>query len=553
MGYVDQARRFAEHNLANWRSTGTSRVLVLDPHDYITFTEDYPKYFGADFDIEIVLVVELFADLIRQGRLTPSVPIDRAVTYHDPCRLNKRKGIWAEPREILRAIPGLPFHRRRPGDPVVVLLRRRRRAADRKARADRGDQREPAGQGRRSSTSTPWSAPARGRSGRSAPPVRPTTSTWSTSTSCSPSRWASRSAAPRRRHDAGRRPARAGGDRAGDRAGAGADPHLEDRPLQPGQGAGAVPGAPLGRATARPGRAADLAPSRSRRSCGSPTTCGSRWCRGTAAPGLTDGAVPLRGGIVVDVKRMNQIHELDLVNRTVTVGTGINMLKLNEELARHGLIYPDDPASYPCSLVGGRIGTSGWSLIGARYGHTRDLVLSFDIVLPTGDILHVGDGIGRKITKSSSGYQLKHLFMGHQGTLGIATKATLKLFPEAGGRALAVLVLRQLRRRLRLHRRAGPGRGGHVRRRGAVRRVEGRLPAPRRRGLHPAARRRPGAGLRGDVRLRGRGPRRRQAAVPDRPRARRALPRRRDLRRATGRPGTTGTPPRCTVAPRTAR
>ncbi len=149
--------------------------------------------------------------------------------------------------------------------------------------------------------------------------------------------------------------------------------------------------------------------------------------------GLTDGAVPLRGGIVVDVKRMNQIHELDLVNRTVTVGTGINMLKLNEELARHGLMYPDDPASYPCSLVGGRIGTSGWSLIGARYGHTRDLVLSFDHVLPTGEILHVGDGFGHKITKSSSGYQLKHLFMGHQGTLGIATRATLKLFgkPEA--------------------------------------------------------------------------------------------------------------------------
>ncbi|WP_152361005.1 FAD-binding oxidoreductase [Microlunatus speluncae] len=146
--------------------------------------------------------------------------------------------------------------------------------------------------------------------------------------------------------------------------------------------------------------------------------------------GLTDGAVPLRGGIVLDVKRMNQIHQLDLENRTVTVGTGINMLKLNEELGRHGLIYPDDPASYPCSLVGGRIGTSGWSLIGARYGHTRDLVLSFDHVLPTGEVLHVGDGIGHKISKSSSGYQLKHLFMGHQGTLGVATRATLKLYPK---------------------------------------------------------------------------------------------------------------------------
>jgi heterodisulfide reductase subunit D len=109
MGYADQARRFAEHNLANWRSVGAKRVLVLDPHDYISFTEDYPRYFGDDFDIEIVLVVELFAELIRDGRLVPSIPVERSITYHDPCRLNKRKGIWKEPREVLRAIPGLEF------------------------------------------------------------------------------------------------------------------------------------------------------------------------------------------------------------------------------------------------------------------------------------------------------------------------------------------------------------------------------------------------------------------------------------------------------------
>ncbi|HET6911152.1 MAG TPA: FAD-binding oxidoreductase [Mycobacteriales bacterium] len=146
--------------------------------------------------------------------------------------------------------------------------------------------------------------------------------------------------------------------------------------------------------------------------------------------GLTDGAVPARGGIIVDVKRLNAIKEIDTDNRTCTVGAGINMLKLNEVLAEVGLIYPDDPASYPCSLVGGRIGTSGWSLIGSRYGHTRDLVLSFELVTPTGDVINVGDGGGRKVSKSSSGYQLKHLFMGHQGTLGIATEATLKLFPK---------------------------------------------------------------------------------------------------------------------------
>ena len=81
----------------------------------------------------------------------------------------------------------------------------------------------------------------------------------------------------------------------------------------------------------------------------------------------------------------------------------------------------------------GRIGTSGWSLIGTRYGHTRDLVISFEIVLPTGELIRVGDGGGAKVRKSSSGYQLKHLFMGHQGTLGIVTEATLELVkrPEA--------------------------------------------------------------------------------------------------------------------------
>jgi glycolate oxidase len=146
--------------------------------------------------------------------------------------------------------------------------------------------------------------------------------------------------------------------------------------------------------------------------------------------GLTDGAVPLRHGIVVDVKLMNKILDIDLVDRTVTVQPGINMLKLNEELRGHGVIYPDNPASYPCSLVGGRIGTSGWSLIGGRYGHTRDLVISFQMVLPTGELIEVGDGGGRKVRKSSSGYQLKHLFMGHQGTLGIVTEATLELVPR---------------------------------------------------------------------------------------------------------------------------
>jgi Fe-S oxidoreductase len=109
MGYAEQARRFADHNVADWRAVGAKRILVLDPHDYITFTEDYPSYFGEDYEFEIVLVVELVAELIRDGQLALSVPINKTVTYHDACRLNKRKGIHKAPREILNAIPGLTF------------------------------------------------------------------------------------------------------------------------------------------------------------------------------------------------------------------------------------------------------------------------------------------------------------------------------------------------------------------------------------------------------------------------------------------------------------
>jgi heterodisulfide reductase subunit D len=109
MGYVEQSRRFAEHNVADWRAVGAKRIIAIEPHDYVHFTEDYPAYFGDDFDFEVVQILDLVAERIRDGRLELTVPIERVATYHDPCRLNKRKGIHEAPREILRAIPGLEF------------------------------------------------------------------------------------------------------------------------------------------------------------------------------------------------------------------------------------------------------------------------------------------------------------------------------------------------------------------------------------------------------------------------------------------------------------
>ena len=63
MGYVEQARTFAEHNVADWRAVGAKRIIAADPHDYITFTEDYPSYFGDDYEFEIVLAIDLIAEL----------------------------------------------------------------------------------------------------------------------------------------------------------------------------------------------------------------------------------------------------------------------------------------------------------------------------------------------------------------------------------------------------------------------------------------------------------------------------------------------------------
>jgi heterodisulfide reductase subunit D len=110
MGYVEKARAFAEHNVADWRAVGARRIIAPDPHDYIAFTEDYPRYFGDAYDFEIVLGVELIAELVRDGRIQLTQPVERTVTYHDPCRLNKRKGVHAAPRELLRAVPGLQFN-----------------------------------------------------------------------------------------------------------------------------------------------------------------------------------------------------------------------------------------------------------------------------------------------------------------------------------------------------------------------------------------------------------------------------------------------------------
>ena len=108
-GYVEVAHKMAEHNMLDWRKTGTKRIICPDPHDYITIIEHYPALDQNFDEFEIVLAVDLIAEAIRDGKLKLTTPVERTVTYHDPCRLNKRLGVWQSPREILRAVPGLTF------------------------------------------------------------------------------------------------------------------------------------------------------------------------------------------------------------------------------------------------------------------------------------------------------------------------------------------------------------------------------------------------------------------------------------------------------------
>ena len=114
---------------------GAKRIICLDPHDYITIIEDYPRYFGDDYEFEIVLAVDLVAELIRDGKLTLTNPVEQTVTYHDACRLNKRQGRLAVAAGDPAGDPGPDVRGRRPRHPVVVLLGRRLEPPDRGARA----------------------------------------------------------------------------------------------------------------------------------------------------------------------------------------------------------------------------------------------------------------------------------------------------------------------------------------------------------------------------------------------------------------------------------
>ena len=145
-----------------------------------------------------------------------------------------------------------------------------------------------------------------------------------------------------------------------------------------------------------------------------------------AGTGLAGLSVPARGGIVLDLTRMNKILSISIPDRMVVVQPGLIYDDLQAELEHYGFFFPPDPASGRVCTLGGNVATNAGGLKGAKYGTTRDYVLGLEVVLANGEVMR----IGARTMKSSSGYDLTKLFVGSEGTLGVTTEITLKISPK---------------------------------------------------------------------------------------------------------------------------
>lgn len=144
-----------------------------------------------------------------------------------------------------------------------------------------------------------------------------------------------------------------------------------------------------------------------------------------AGTGLSGACLPVKGGVVISMKRFNKILNLDIENFQVTVESGLVNAELKEYLKPYGLTYPPDPASMGSSTIGGNIAHGAGGPKAVKYGTTRDYVLNLEVVLPTGEVIWTG----ANTLKNSTGFSLTHLMIGSEGLLGIVTKAVLKLIP----------------------------------------------------------------------------------------------------------------------------
>lgn len=144
-----------------------------------------------------------------------------------------------------------------------------------------------------------------------------------------------------------------------------------------------------------------------------------------AGTGLCGGSVCIYGGILLSLELMNKIIEIDEETLTAVVEPGVLLMEINKVVSEYGYLYAPDPGEKSASL-GGNVMTNAGGMRAVKYGVTRDYVKGMEVVLPSGELLKLGG----KLEKNSSGYSLKDLMIGSEGTLGIVTKLYLKLLAK---------------------------------------------------------------------------------------------------------------------------
>lgn len=140
--------------------------------------------------------------------------------------------------------------------------------------------------------------------------------------------------------------------------------------------------------------------------------------------GLVGASVPIHGGIMINMTKMTRIKELDADNLTLTVEPGVMLMDIAKYVEERDFFYPPDPGEKTATIAG-NINTNAGGMRAVKYGVTRDYVRGLEVVLPNGEIMKVGG----KVVKNSSGYSIKDMVCGSEGTLAVITEATLKLLP----------------------------------------------------------------------------------------------------------------------------
>lgn len=159
-----------------------------------------------------------------------------------------------------------------------------------------------------------------------------------------------------------------------------------------------------------------------------------------AGSNLCAGVVPLHGGLIMVMTRMNRLLEIDQDNLTATFQTGLNTKRFHTAVEETGLFYPPDPSSMIICTMGGNIALGAGGLRGLKYGTTKDYVIGLEAVLASGEVLRTGG----KLVKDVAGYDLTRLLVGSGGTLAILTEATVKLVPKPAYRRAMIAVFADL-------------------------------------------------------------------------------------------------------------